>query len=443
MYSPVDVSRIQYMTLKQQRAARRKQAQKLLTRQMAKVTVQAPPQKKKKNKPFATVGQTLGTAVGSMFGAPTIGSGVGRWLGKGIGSIFGSGDYEMVGQNPSYNVLTNGAQIPKFSSTRQTNIVCHREYLGDITGTTAFTNRSFSLNPGDPGTFPWLSTIAQNYQQFKFHGLIFEFRPLITDFVTSGAPGVVVMATNYNADEPAYQTKQEMENSEYAVSVKPTCNLMHGVECATNQTVLSELYVRVGGLASNLDLKFTDLGKFQFASQGNPVQLLGELWVSYNVEFFKPILPKDVGGNVLSQNFNVSGYTDAAPLGGTINKNVGDLPDATVFNGNSISWKANPGNFYLVSVRWKGTAAPIALTYPNTTLTGCSGALAFDNGTSFTSTAPQTGIAADLFAQLQIMVQCTLGAPGNVIVTLSNTGTLPTGTRSYDVYVTSFSSEAI
>ena len=367
MYSPVDVSRIQYMTLKQQRAARRKQAQKQLTRQMAKVTVQPPP-KKKKNKPFATVGQTLGSAVGSMFGAPTIGSGVGRWLGKGIGSIFGSGDYEMVGQNPSYNVLTNGAQIPKFSTTRATNVVSHREYLGDITGTTAFTNRKFPINPGSAITFPWLSTIAQNYQQYRIHGLIFEFRPLITDFVTSGAPGVVVMATNYNADEPVYTTKQAMENSEYAVSVKPTCNLMHGVECAANQSVLSELYVRPAGLSSNLDLKFTDLGNFQFASQGNPTQLLGELWCSYTIEFFKPLLPNDVGGNVQSASTTRSGPTPASPLGLIGVVTTGDLSDFTI-SGTIISFTAQPDNLYLFNLCWTGTVG-VAAAYPTVTPTG-------------------------------------------------------------------------
>lgn len=256
---------------------------KSLVKAMRKASI-AP---RRKATPFADVGSILGGSVGKLFNAPGL-SGVGKWLGTGIGSIFGSGDYQMVGQSPKYNILSG--QIPKFSSTRATNVVCHREYLGDIMGTTAFNLTSYPLNPGVSTTFPWLSQIATSYQQYKFHGLVFEFRPLITDFVTGGAPGVVVMATNYNSDDTPYINKQQMENSEFAVSVKPTERLMHMIECDVRQTPISELYVRNNTLPVGVDKKLYDWGSFQFATQANPIQNLGELWVSYCVEFFKPEL---------------------------------------------------------------------------------------------------------------------------------------------------------
>jgi hypothetical protein len=438
MYSPVDVSRIQYMTTskqQKQRAARRVLAQRQLVKSMANVKL-APPPKKKKNKPFATVGQTLGSAVGGLFGSPMIGSGVGRWLGKGIGSIFGSGDYEMVGQSPSYNVLSNGSQIPKFSTTHATNIVCHREFLGDITGTTTFTNRRYPINPGSTITFPWLSTIAQNYQQYRIHGIIFEFRPLITDFVTNGAPGVVIMATNYNADEPLYTTKQAMENSEYAVSVKPTRDLIHAVECAPGQTVLSELYVRPGGLASNLDLKFTDLGNFQFATQGNPTQLLGELWCSYNIEFFKPLLPNDVGGNVQSQSITRSGIAGAAPFGTIGVVSTGDLADFVITT-TSLSWTAQPDNLYSVSISYSGT---VAAAISNPTVAVSNGVLtpAFYNDTGTFTQSPNNGIIAQA-ATWVYMVKCTATSPSTVTLTLGGGGTYPAGTVSLDILITQVS----
>lgn len=438
MYSPVDVSRIQYMTLKQQRAARRKQAQKQLTKSMAKVQIAPSPQKKKKNKPFATVGQTLGNAVGSFFGSPSIGGGVGRWLGKGIGSIFGSGDYQMVGQSPSYNVLANGNQIPKFSTTNATNIVSHREYLGDFTGTAGFLNRGFALNPGVASTFPWLSTIAQNYQQYKFHGIIFEFRPLITDFVTGGAPGVVVMATNYNADLPIYTTKQQMENSEYAVSVKPTCDLIHAVECATTQTVLSELYVRSGTPAAGQDLRLYDLGTFQFATQANPVQNLGELWISYTVEFFKPVLPRDVGGDVLSSHLRLTGISAATPIGTTITLNSGDL--GLTISGNNIQWNANPGNQYQIT--WAYTY-PIAgaVGFGGTTPTGIAFNQAIWAPPQPIISAPVNGTVASILLA-EAFVTCTLLNPGQVNLGFGPGGTYPAN-GTLDLIVTEVSSDLI
>jgi hypothetical protein len=286
-----------------------------INRNRRKVVVKQPkqPSKPKKVTPFSDVGAIVGSKLGSLLAMPYL-KGVGKWLGSGIGQVFGSGDYQVVGAEPTYNVLMN-SQIPKFSTTRQTNVICHREYLGDILGTAGFNNTAYPLNPGVSKTFPWLSVIAQNYQQYKFHGVIFEFRPLITDFVTNGAPGVVIMATNYNADAVIYNTKQEMENSEYAVSVKPTRELLHGIECDSNQTTISELYVRTGAPPAGQDLRLYDLGNFQFATQVNPIQNLGELWVSYCVEFFKPILPTDVGGNVLSAFTTRTTITNPTPFG--------------------------------------------------------------------------------------------------------------------------------
>jgi hypothetical protein len=424
---------------KQNRAARRALLQRKLAQSMAQMSLATPKPtpKKKKNKPFATVGQTLGSAVGGLLGSPSIGGGVGRWLGKGIGSIFGSGDYEMVGQAPSYNVLSNGNQIPKFSSTHATNIVCHREYLGDITGTTDFVNRKFPINPGSSTTFPWLCTIAQNYQQYRIHGLIFEFRPLITDFVTAGAPGVVIMATNYNADEPLYTTKQAMENSEFAVSVKPTRDLIHAVECAPGQTPLSEMYVRPAGLASNLDLKFTDLGNFQFASQGNPNQLLGELWCSYNIEFFKPLLPNDVGGNIQTQSVCRSGISAAAPLGTIAVSSTGDLADFLIFSPTVFVFTAQPGNLYLVQFTWTGTVG-VAYVPPNIVVTNGTIITPYFNDTTTAivvpSSAAPTQIAFD-----QVIIKCTTPSPTNLVVTIGVAGTLPTGTTQVDLLVTQIS----
>jgi hypothetical protein len=425
---------------KQKRNARRKQALNQITRKAQQLSL-----KTKKQTPFADAGSIIGNRVGSMFGFPHA-KGIGRWLGTGIGSIFGSGDYQVVGQEPTYNVLANGNQIPKFSSTRQTNIVSHREYLGDINGTATFTNRLYPINPGSSVTFPWLSTIAQNYQQYKIHGLIFEFRPLITDFVTSGAPGVVVMATNYNADEPLYATKQEMENSEYAVSVKPTNNLMHGVECATNQTVLSELYVRPGGLASNLDLKFTDLGSFQFASQGNPVQLLGELWCSYTIEFFKPILPKDIGGDIKSSVILRTGVTPAFPLGTAQSSIHGDLPGPLTCTSTDLSFVGSPGNYYLVTLWWTGSVST-AVFMPTLTPSGCVLVNAFrDLGLGFTTSnqiSPSAGGVVDRM-MLQIVLQSTSpGGSAIMSLKLGGAGTYPTGTPEMQLSVTSYSSEAI
>jgi hypothetical protein len=397
-------------------------------------------QQKSKNKqkptPFSDAGAIVGSKLGTMFNAPYL-KGVGKWLGSGIGQIFGSGDYQIMGAMPDYNVLMNGAQIPKFSSLGQTNIVCHREYIGDYLGTASFNNNIFPLNPGVATTFPWLSSLAQNYQEYKFHGLIFEFRPLITDFIPNGAPGVVVMATNYNADAPSYTTKQQMENSEFAVSVKPTRELMHGVECNGGQTVLPQLYVRTGAVPAGQDLRLYDLGNFQFATQNNPVQNLGELWVSYCVEFYKPILPTDVGGNIRSSFVTRTTFTNASPLGNIQISNKGDL--GVIMDSLNVSWQALPGTYYSVVVDWNGAVAA-AITYPTRTYFGISQVGIFGGGTDFF--VPAAGVSSTRACH-QAVFLCTLASPGTVSFTSSTTGTLPTGTNTCYISVNQFSAEAV
>jgi hypothetical protein len=401
------------MPNKTRRRARRRQRASVpqLTQKMQQVSVR--PKQKRKATPFADAGAIAGQRLGSMFGFPML-KGVGRWLGSGIGTVLGSGDYSIVGPHPGYNVLFNSNQVPKFSSTRQTNIVSHREYLGDIFGTAGFNNTSYPLNPGVATTFPWLSSIAQNYQQYKFHGVMFEFKSLITDFVTSGAPGVVVMATNYNSDVPIYTTKQEMENSEYAVSVKPTCDLMHGVECATNQTVLSELYIRSGSVPAGQDLRLYDLGNFQFATQANPVQDLGELWVTYIVEFFKPTLPADVGGNVLSANTARGSVTITNPFGTTSSGFFGTLD--LVVTTDTLSFTGQPGNHYAVVVLWNsGTTTTLTVTATPTGMT-VTNALAPQD-------TPEVGVTC-IRRAFSSTYKCALLNPGLVSLKMAVTGTI-------------------
>jgi hypothetical protein len=394
-----------------------------LEKSLAKLTVQGKQkQKKKKSTPFKDAGGIAGSRIGGMFGNSALGMGVGKWLGSGIGSILGSGDYQMSGPQPQYNVISNGSQIPKFSTTRQTNIVCHREYLGDILGSTGFTNVPYVLNPGVSSTFPWLSSVAANYQEYRFHGLVFEFRSLITDFVTGGAPGVIIMATNYNSDAIDYANKQQMENSEYAVSVKPTLNLMHGIECALGQTILPTKYIRTGPVPVGQDLRLYDQGIFQFATQQNPVgQDLGELWVSYCVEFLKPILPiveSDAGPGLHSVRNTPS---TASPFGLVQVKQTGSLN--AVVSGSLVTINnAQTGSYYMIVIDWDG-GSTTTVSYPTFVFSACVQVTEFNNDASNIFEAPSGSFTSNS-ACVQIIVTPTsidgpsiisLGAAGGVV----------------------------
>nr|UHS71561.1 MAG: putative RNA-dependent RNA polymerase [Barnaviridae sp.] len=382
--------------------------------------------------PMQTAGGILGSKIGGLLGSSSIGAGIGRWLGSGIGMITGTGDYEMIGPQPKYNVLSG--QIPKFDSTRQTNVVCHREYLGDISGTTAFTNLQYALNPGLASTFPWLSQIAANYQQYKFHGVVFEFRSLITDFVTSGAPGVVVMSTNYNADQPSYTTKQEMENSEFAVSVKPTSNLMHMVECKPEQMAQKLYNIRTGSVPTGQDLRLYDLGLFQFATQSNPNQNLGELWVSYCVEFFKPILALEQGlAQANAAHVVRTGVAAATPLGTATTLSTGSLVYSITSTTMTIT-NVIIGTVYSFNAIFSATNTATNNVVPPTSITG---------GTQLTFNASPTGTDTNTYVSTtgtvsqSSSVNTYFKATSNsVVLSFPTTGTYGTGNPTLEIFVT-------
>jgi hypothetical protein len=381
--------------------------------------------KNKKRTPFGDTGEIIGSSLGTMFGMPGM-KGVGKWLGSGIGSIFGSGQYTVTGQSPAYNVL-NG-QIPKFSTSHATNIVSHREYLGDITGTAAFTNLSYPLNPGMAQTFPWLSSIAKNYQQYRFHGLIFEFRSLITDFVTGGSPGVIVMTTNYNADDVAFISRQEAENAEYAVATKPTLNQIHMIECAETETANKLYYVRSADLPVGQDKRATDYGLTQFITQNNPVQVMGELWVSYVVELFKPVLDNpNSSANAESYHTYRTGAVAASPLG-TVQVTRSGIT-AVIVTGTTVTVPALAGARYLMELVWTGgTASTNAFATP--TITGGTLIPLLANGTL--SSIQTTGTLATQSVQTTTFQVTSTFTPA--VLTWAGTGTLP-GTTSAEIWI--------
>jgi len=85
-----------------------------------------------------------------------------------------------------------------------------------------------------------------------------------------------------------------MQNYTYANSCKPSSSMLHPVECANFQTPMKVFYVRSGPLPDNADEKTYDLGNFNIATEGLSVpaptdqQSIGELWATFEIEFFKP-----------------------------------------------------------------------------------------------------------------------------------------------------------
>jgi len=194
-----------------------------------------------------------------------------------------------------------GTDPPKMSMGKGGMVVSHREYIQDITSSVPFIGENFPLNPGIQTTFPWLSQIADNFEEWIPEAIIFEYKTTSSNTVvntTNSNPGLgsVILATQYNSLNNDFGNKQQMENYENAVSVDPSRSVVHAIECAKGQTPVQPMYVRTGALpvqagVSN-DLRFYDHGKMTIATVGQQTNnfVIGELWVSYRIRFLKPRL---------------------------------------------------------------------------------------------------------------------------------------------------------
>lgn len=305
----------------------------------------------------------------------SIGSHIGAWLGDKaqtlIKSVTGFGDYVKPGWNVKSNSLLSMGQDPPQVKNGSNGgvVVTHREYLGDIvTGTPGeFVVSSYKIQPGLQGSFPWLSVLAQNFEQYRLQGMIYEFKSTSADSLnsTNTALGEVIMATEYDSKKPNFASKMEMQNHQYAVASRQSSSMLHPIECAHPLSTLDLLYIRQGTPPEDTDTRMYDFGNFQIATvgqQGANVNI-GELWVSYQVCFEKMRMQGE-GNLVLSSVYKQMGpyCTAAADYFGYIANPVDFLQHpnnnlAVKFSGDTIEFPEEIGNgTFVLVVEWTGTA---------------------------------------------------------------------------------------
>lgn len=246
-----------------------------------------------------------------------IGATLGNWAEKGIRSLFGSGDYEVeAAQAGGFDVVENSIVHPMTSSAVPlmnsldlqdgTIRVKHREFLGDISTGTATPNiNAYYINPSNDACFPWLHTLANNFEQWIPHGIVFEFVSSCGNAVssTNASLGTVSIATQYNIYSDAYSTKYEMLNSYFAGSAKTADNLMHAIECdpKESQTRIFNTYDNSSVPQVNGDLRMYYLGACFVVAQGSQANYTaGEMWITYDLSLLKPRVNKNQFSTELS-----------------------------------------------------------------------------------------------------------------------------------------------
>lgn len=396
-------------------------------------------------KPF----ETAGSAIGSKFGP--LGGKLGSSLGKWLGSVTGFGSYNMTSKPIVSNTLlgmnVEGAgvgSVPRMSNASDRYIITHREYIGDIYATTAFNSGVYAINPGLKNTFPWLSKIAVNFEQWKPLGMIFVFKSLSGDALsaTNTALGNVILATDYNSDNTHYTSKQAMENSEYFSNTKPSCDVAHPIECAANQQPLKMLYVRETIDEVEGSFNFYDLGQFQIATIGSQAQgyVIGELHVAYQIEFFKPILNLESGLEGFKATILPTNVTPAAPFGANndaINVTHDSIAGSVTlvnFEGAFINFNNGVPNATYVIEYWVNGTAAVGVVAPPIATTNCAAFLMWGQP-SAQSRVPvgSSGTTTDLVLTQAIVISPT-GGPA-IVQLQGGAGPFPTAPVACQVMI--------
>lgn len=396
---------------------------------------------------------------GNLIGGP-LGRQAGGLINRAIYALTGFGDYKV-----QSNALLETNGPPAVLNRGKEFVVRHREYISDIyslAGTantpSGFGIQSFAINPGNFSTFPWLSSIADKFEQYRIEGMIFEFKSLYSDAVVTqnGSIGSIILATEYNSGAPAFTSKQAMENYQFAQSCKPSLSVLHPIECARSQNVLSELYVRPGAVPAGEDVKTYDFGDFQIASQGIPLGSagaavnLGELWISYQIALIKPKIP------TVASSYIDSGYSHFSSLSSYAGAFTTANPAPKLYLGVDIITPTSSSNIpithpsdnafvlqlssvpmkYQIDIYWRGVSAVATADWSGPTLAVNNGSFVFGGPTALTEVIVPAQTVAGATAGRGVAVHYILSVP-------AATPSAPTATISMDTVSAKFPSIGI
>jgi hypothetical protein len=263
------------------------------------------------------------------------------------------------GQNPPLRRVTTGnPQNVGFAAaaSRKRIVVREMEFITDITVQNSpnyNVNQSIAVNPGQAASFPWLSTIAKNYEKYRFLELEYIYKPEVTQFNNNANTGKVMLSTDYDASDAAPTSKRESENADVHVDgmpyevlrMKPAVGELHKNSDAK--------FIRPGGLPGGTDIKTYDCANIYVATSAQTANvMIGELHVRYVVELSVPILEtaSTAPTNNVASFFVSSGPEDIATSATDTNILFGTAANngLMITNNDGIFFPA-PGNY---SVDW-------------------------------------------------------------------------------------------
>lgn len=244
------------------------------------------------------LGGAGGGYLGTMLGSTASGASIGHGLGAQLSRWLGQGDYSV----SANTILKQSAagHVPDMHKNGQSITVRHREFVTEVVGSSVYTvQKRLPINPGISTTFPWLSGIASQYSEYRVKGMVYHFVPTSGTAVgsTSTALGSVMLQTSYRANEAAPAGKVELLNEYWSSEAMPCEEFCHPIECDPKENPFNVQYIRTADVPSTDNILLYDLGTTTVATSGQQAvgTVLGDLWISYEIELRKPKLTDATG----------------------------------------------------------------------------------------------------------------------------------------------------
>jgi hypothetical protein len=184
--------------------------------------------------------------------------------------------------------------------------ITHSERFASVIPTgTGLEVSSYYLNPGLSSICPWLASVANRFEKYKFRSCEFRYVPQ-----AAANAGTVTMAFDFDpADDPPVTQEQACQFHDY-VTTSIWAGAALRIDLA-NGDKLPQKLTRPGLPGGDIDLSTYDVGRLHVLTIGAAAGTVGYLEVTYVVDLFVHQVQAGVGGGVTG-----SGTLDATHLVG-------------------------------------------------------------------------------------------------------------------------------
>lgn len=371
----------------------------------------------------------IGKAVGGL-GFHTSGRLAALEGGRGVATPVGSGYGSSLPVSiPASNGTIVRSGKPNMRTTSNGNCtVTHREYVADLIAQVEGFDLQFQfgMNPGNPGLFPWLSTIASRFELYKFRALRLIYEPQSATTTT----GTVMIAADYDASDPPPSSKVQMMSYKRSVRSPPWFACTHE-SAGADLHRLKTNYVLGGVAPTGTDIKTYDIGNLYVALQSDVAQgtTCGELYVEYTVDLITPQINNEA---ISYSGFRSGGLVALNTPLGTAQEGFGSLPVDISTNGSTpqaVTIQV-PG-FYVINIVGTNVDSIVNVIFNASA----------NNVKFFAAAAPgedSNGNSVGVY-----FIQVVNGAETTFTMELSNVAPIITPTSNFSLFITPFSEVAM